>query len=262
MICPFCGKDIPNGSSMCPECSCSIPPQSPIRSSISTTSSGGNSGIAGIADKLKGIPARLVAKIAFLIAILCFVFPFVTISCDASDAVNSFSDTEDEYSFEVTYKGYNFIFPSTIDEDNAKVSSGWDNNSSSSSYDDDESSSSSDSDDNGSRDVSKEDPDKRLIGVVICCIVGCTLLFIKKFDWMPAVSAVLSFAGIILLSRFKSTFADKYLEMDGASGFSIENFLDIDFRFGYSLCMLFLIISLIASAITFLTEKFQYDRQF
>jgi len=230
-----------------------------MRSSISMTTSGGNSGIAGIVDKLKAIPARLVAKIAFLIAILCFVFPFVTISCDASDALNSFNETNDEYSFEVTYKGYNFIFPSTIDEDNAKVSSGWNN---SSSYDDDDSDYSSDSDDKGSRDVSKEDPDKRLIGVVICCIVGCAVLFVTKYDWLPAVSAVLGFAGIILLTRFKSTFNEKYLEVDGASGFSIESLLDIDFRFGYSLCMLFLIISLIASTITFLIEKFRYDRQF
>ncbi len=268
MYCPNCGKNIQDGLSMCPECSFSIPPQRPIGSVISMTSA---SSRTGLIEKLKMIPARLVAKIALLAAILCFAFPFVTISCDASEFANSFNETDDDYSMEITYKGYNFIFPSTIDEDNADLGSGFSNSSSSSDYDDDydydydddyESSSSDDKKDDDSRDARDEKPNGWLIAVVICCAVGCVLLFIKLSDWLPAVSAALSLAGIICLSLFKSNFVERYLEEDGSGSMSIENFIDIDYRFGYHLCMLFMIIGLIACAITFLTDKFRYDKNF
>ena len=261
MYCSNCGKNIPDGSAICPECGKSTMIQSNIGSSFNDSPV--KEIIGNAANVMKRVPTRLIAKIALLAAIICFAFPFVSISCDASGYMNSFNDTDEDYSMKVTYKGYNFIFPSTVDEDNAELSSGFDKSKDNDDEDEDSESESRSSKKSSGKNAKDEKTNGWLIAVVICCAVGCVVLFIKRQVWLPLVSAALSLAGIICLMIFKSNFVERYVEGDSKdSGISIENFLDIDYRYGFVLCMTFMIIGLVLCLLTFLIDKFKDDDEY
>ncbi|MBR6106971.1 MAG: zinc ribbon domain-containing protein [Oscillospiraceae bacterium] len=114
MFCKFCGQQVPDGSAVCPVCGAPLaaapapaaPQQTfgqqtsygqqqtsygqqqtsygqqqayvqPAPASVSSGLSGDLSGAAG-----GRLPFRLIAKIALLLALVAFCFPFVTVSCD------------------------------------------------------------------------------------------------------------------------------------------------------------------------------------
>jgi len=253
MFCTNCGKNIPDGSVFCPECGKPTSAQAaqqqmygqqPIygQPAVVAPISGG---AAAITQKVERVPTRLIAKIAFLAALVCFLFPFMSVSCDASTAASlTGQDTSEDYTFEIEYKGYNLIFPSTISDKNVKTGSGFDQR--------EEKTTTTDS---GEKYGSKEGANPWLIITAICCIAGCVILFLKRDKLFTLISAGCSLVSIICLIIFKSDFAKRYIT-DGKTDLEgLGNYLKVNTKFGYVLCILMVILALISTLVSYLVEK-------
>ena len=249
MYCKKCGNNILDNCTQCPYCGESFS-QSPIMPGTFQSGVVQSESVLGkTAGALKGIPVRIIAKLLFLAAILCFAFPFTTVSCSGGNMYKEYSQDNNDYNLSVTYKGYNFIFPSTIDDDNKSLGSGF--SEMSGSYGDE---------DNDDFDASDEDTNGWLVAVVVSCAVGIVLLFIKKQNWAPIAAAVCSLFGIVCLLIFKSNFTERYLNLDKDTQI-LDSLLDIKYRYGFILCMLCIILSLIASLLVWIKEKYSSGNQ-
>ncbi len=250
MFCTNCGKNIPDGSVFCPECGKPTSAQAaqqqmygqqPIygQPAVVAPISGG---AAAITQKVERVPTRLIAKIAFLAALVCFLFPFMSVSCDASTAA-SMAGEEGDYSFEIVYNGYNLIFPSTISEKNIKTGSGFDQREKSSTAD------------SGENYGSKEGTNPWLIITAICCIAGSVILFLKRDKLFTLISAGCSLVSLICLIIFRANFTSRYIS-DGKTDLEgLGNYLKVNTKFGYVLCILMVILALISTLVSYLVEK-------
>lgn len=222
--------------------------QQPMYNQPAAASAGG--GLSSVTNMLQGIPLRLIAKIAFLLALVCFLFPFVSVSCDTSTLAAMSGEDSANMEFEIEYKGYNLIFPSTISAKNLKTS------------DDDingelENIEEEAEEDGGEEYGSEEESNIWLILTAICCIAGCVIMFLKINKLLPLISAGCALFGTISLFIFKSGFRDRYLKSDltEMEGMDISSYLKVNFKFGFILCLIMVIIALISSALTFFSEK-------
>ena len=259
MFCPNCGNNIPDGSVFCPECGKPTSAQTsqqpmyaqpPIVAPVM-------GGVGAVSNKLVNIPTRLIAKIAFLAALVCFLFPFMSVSCDASTAASLAGESGD-YSFEIEYKGYNLIFPSTISDKNVKTGS---------SYDQRETSSTSDS---GEKYGSKEGANPWLIITAICCIAGCAVLFIKRNNsyvvqqdtLFTLIATGCSIISLICLIIFRADFTRRYIT-DGETDLEqLGQYLKVNTKFGFVLCILMVIVAVLSCMGTYIIEKFMKPKQF
>ena len=202
----------------------------------------GGGGAAAITQKVERVPTRLIAKIAFLAALVCFLFPFMSVSCDASTAA-SMAGEKGDYSFEIVYNGYNLIFPSTISEKNIKTGSGFDQREKSSTAD------------SGENYGSKEGTNPWLIITAICCIAGSVILFLKRGKLFTLISAGCSLVSLICLIIFRANFTSRYIS-DGKTDLEgLGNYLKVNTKFGYVLCILMVILALISTLVSYLVEK-------
>ena len=264
MFCSNCGSNIPDGSAHCSQCGAPtgaaqkpVIGNEPIGNTFSNVYQamtnpdqpmvpvqGG--GTAALVDTMRAVPARLIAKIAFLVALVCFAFPFMSVSCDAS-AIGSLANQEagGDYSFEIVYKGYNLIFPSTISEKNVKTGSGFNQKKTTSTTN------TKSGDDYGS----DEKSNPWLIITVICCAAGAVVLFIRKDKLFSAIASCLGLIAFICLLVFKGTFVSRYFTSDNVNMQGAANYLQVNTKFGFVLCLISIILALIASVISWITDS-------
>ncbi len=92
----------------------------------------------------------------------------------------------------------------------------------------------------GSVDEDEFSPNIFLIGAFICGVAALIVLFVKKSNLLPA---ALSAASALLLIIFRASFVSYYnLE-------EYENYLQIKTKWGYVLCLLLMIISVVCCII-------------
>lgn len=250
MFCSNCGKNIPDGLVFCPECGRPTSTQAAQQQMYGqqpiygqpVPASPVSGGVAAITQKAGSIPTRLIAKIAFLAALVCFLFPFMSVSCDASAAA-SMAGEKGDYSFEIVYKGYNLILPSTISDKNIKTGSAMDQREKSSTTN------------SGEKYGSNEGTNPWLIITALCCIAGCVILFLRKDKLFTLIAAGCSLVSIICLIIFRSDFMGRYITNGETDLEGLGNYLKVNTKFGFVLCMLMVILALISSLLTYLAEK-------
>jgi hypothetical protein len=252
MFCPNCEKSIPDGSAFCPECVINVvsnEPQQSIyaHSSIEPPLTGE---VGTVNNKLVKIPTRMIAKIAFLAALVCFAFPFISVSCSTSTAKGVDDAGEKNYRFEAVYNGYNFIFPSTISEKNVKDGLELDQREETSIAD------------KGEEYGSKEGANPWLITTAICCIAGCVVLFLKRDKLFTLVATGCSIVSLICLVIFRVDFSGRYFKHGKTDLEDLGQYLKVNTKFGFVLCILMVIIALLSCMGTFIIEKFMKPKQF
>lgn len=80
MFCTKCGAQIPDGSAHCTQCGADLTQSRQQSDGVPAV----QPGVPAAQPAAGGISKRLVAKIALLVSLICFFFPFVTVSCTYS----------------------------------------------------------------------------------------------------------------------------------------------------------------------------------
>ncbi|MBQ8961295.1 MAG: zinc-ribbon domain-containing protein [Ruminococcus sp.] len=106
MFCRHCGTQIPDGSEKCPSCGGELakkpdpapettpsPQPAPPQPSAPQKPDSAVKELAGTvtdiaAERTKGLPLGLIAKVCVLIAMVAFLFPFVSVSCTEDKTVH------------------------------------------------------------------------------------------------------------------------------------------------------------------------------
>jgi len=127
MFCKSCGSMVPDGTAVCPTCSAPITPSQPAAPAFQQPAPAPafgqapapalSSGSNAIAEKTKGLPVRLIAKISMILALVAFFLPFVSVSCNM-DEMGSYSSEFENVSEELgtddfgwgPYSGFNIMF--------------------------------------------------------------------------------------------------------------------------------------------------------
>lgn len=267
MFCPKCGNNVPDGNAFCPQCGSPLGAgdaaqpaqqqyQQPVQQQYQQpaqqmygqpAAAGVGVGFGQITGMLQGIPLKLVAKVAFLVAIVCFLFPFMSVSCDASAAASLAGESADDgdYKFEVVYKGYNMIFPSTISSKNVKTGSGFDDMMEEEDEDEDD----------DSEYGSEEKTNVWLIITVLACAAGAVILFLKHEQLFMLIATGCAGLSTLCLIIFRSTFVKRYITNGETDLEGMEDYLKVNTKFGFILCMVAVIVALIACGLTYLSTR-------
>ncbi|MBO4867703.1 MAG: zinc ribbon domain-containing protein [Ruminococcus sp.] len=265
MDCSFCGKKIPYGSEICPECGNTTSEQHQVfdqsdslnkdvvnynqfdqepTSEQTVKDPPVSVGVTAITQKVEKIPTRTIAKIAFLAALVCFLFPFISVSCDTATIAREITVDQETIKIEVEYKGYNILFPSTISGKNVTE------------YDEEEYKNDIENNSKIGEDYgSKEYTNPWLIITAICCIAGCVVLFLKRDILYTLIAAGCSLISLICLIIFRIEFYKRYILHGKKDLEGFEKYLLIHAKFGYILCVLMVILALISCLATYLTDK-------
>ena len=207
MFCMKCGKEIPNESTVCPECGAqTAPPQTPPPAANATA--GAASTISNAVAAFSALSKRTIAKIAVVIALVAFFLPFVTVSCNGGG-----KDLKE------TYSGFSLMTGMSSDDDEIA----------------------SQSKDDGKTNI-------WLFGSAGTAVAALVVLCLKKKSKIAAICNAVSLG---CLALFRLTFKGYY----DIKGSDYEKYIDVDFRFGLTICALFLIISLIYCLISHTEEQ-------
>ena len=269
MYCNQCGSKIPHGSLYCPGCGMPAEDGSakpiigdePFSTTASTVYNAVNNpydnavpvyggGTEAIGSTLGRVPARLIAKIAFLVALICFAFPFMSVSCDSSTITGS----GDDYNAEVVYSGYNLLYPSTITDKNLKMGEGLENiyNLGTQKY-------AKKSD----KELGSEEKQNPWLAVTaLCCIAGIIVLFIKMKPFAPIAACGCGIIALISLIIFQANFKSRYITNGKTNIGEVNGVLKVNVKFGFILCLLAVITAIIASMIACTGEKHIKREQF
>ena len=263
MICPICGSKNPDGSTFCIQCGAVTDDdddsfftedkalldekffgrheadsyQSESYSTVQAVPV--TEDISAAANKGNRIHSRFIAKIAFLLAIVCFFFPFMSVSCDTSTVTGS----GDKYNTEVIYSGYNIICPTTISDKNVKKNENVEElrkNFKLPSYKDY---------------GNKEDANPWLLVTLLCCILGMMLLFIKKIKILPLASTICAVIALASLIIFNTDFYKRYITNSKTDLSEIKEYLKVNVKFGFVICFITIIIAFFSSVKTFTAER-------
>ena len=212
MFCMQCGKPIPDESTVCPECgaqqAAAPTPPSNAASTVSSAAQTATAAASGAVSKFMALPKRTIAKIAILLAMISFFFPFVTVSCSGGGK-----------NLEETYSGFELITTAGSDDDELLDESG----------------------DDGKTNI-------WLIGGFVAAAAGLVVLCLKK---KPSIGAACSAVGIACLWLFNLTFKSYY----DIKGTEFEQYINLDFRWGLSLCRLLLFAAIICCLLAHNEEK-------
>ncbi|MBQ9541677.1 zinc ribbon domain-containing protein [Ruminococcus sp.] len=255
MFCTNCGSNIPDKANHCPNCGAAVGAgfQPNSFGQQTGTQFGQPAYVQPIGSAAAGkssclaVPARFLAKLCFLLALVCFGLPFISVSCDASAVASMAGEKDGDYSFEIVYKGYNLIIPSTIGKDNIKTSSAMQE-----SMEEKE----DDSDDGDYQKYgSKEGTNIWLILTFISAAAGLVLLFFKRNKKLTLISAVCGLVGFICLMLFRMTFESKYLTGGNGGLNGMENYLKVNLKSGFVMCLAALLLAWLASLLAYFSQR-------
>ncbi|MBR3267135.1 MAG: zinc ribbon domain-containing protein [Oscillospiraceae bacterium] len=259
MFCKNCGQQIPDNSAVCPNCAAPIIPAAPQQPAFAqpAPAGAGAAGLGGVADnivsKTNGLPVRLIAKIALVLALLAFFLPFVSVSCNM-DEMGSYGGDMDEVVDELgtddfgwgPYSGFSIMFgkldatkyygiPKDMQEEAEEE------------MDDEMSFMKGDDSDLG------DGINIWMWLSFLCGVGGVVMLFVfeSKPNKMSHVCAGLAAGGALFVLIGRITFLSN-TKLDSVS--SMGDFFETHTKWGFFLCLLFFLAGAAACAVDFLAN--------